>query len=79
MDELSDEFEAWCGGEGLADYTCDAQELLMVANAGMMQLTAEQRAWLNNFIERWDRQQALVDRLANLIDRNLEFLEQVTT
>lgn len=68
MEELADEFEAWCGGEGIPD-GYDAHELLLVASVGGLRLTDEQRTWLNDFIERWDRQQALVDRLADIIER----------
>jgi hypothetical protein len=63
MEELADEFEAWCGEQGI-EPMC-AHELLMIDGIGI-HLTQEQRTWLNDFIERWDRQQALVDRIGAL-------------
>lgn len=63
MDELSNELEAWCGEQGI-EPQC-ANELLMIDGIGM-RLTSEQRAWLTDFCERWDRQQEIVDRQERL-------------
>jgi hypothetical protein len=69
MEELANEFEAWKGEQGFAD-EYDANELLMMDGLlGGFRLTGEQRDWLKDFERRWDRQQALVDRLVELIER----------
>jgi hypothetical protein len=72
MDELIEEFEDWKRENKLTGkelgYIYDADDLLLVDGTGELPkpLTDEQRTWLRDFIERWDRQQKLVDHLAVL-------------
>lgn len=77
MEELADEFAEWKRENKLAGkdlgYQYDAEDLLLCDGTGELPrpLTAAERMWLNGFIERWDRQQALVDRLSALIGLGL--------
>lgn len=58
MDELTDIYTDWCEQNGLPKVAAEEQD--------WEKLTPEQHAWLSQFIEQWDRQQELVDRLAAL-------------
>jgi hypothetical protein len=56
MDELYDEYKAWCEEQNLPHVCVEEQQT-------SMSLTRDQRIWLMDFEARWDRQQAIVDRL----------------
>lgn len=75
MDELTDEYADWLEEHATDEWIrhdiqkMDAHEIMMVdaaVYAGTL-LTDDQRRWLRDFISRWDRQQALVDRLERLV------------
>jgi hypothetical protein len=66
MEELADEFKAWCEEHGLPHQ--DANELLLLDGTGKLHtpLSPAERYWLEGFIARWDRQQRILDRIAGL-------------
>jgi hypothetical protein len=75
MEELIEEFEDWQRQHDyvvkILGYDLCAHELLLVeavVHHGRV-FTPAHRAWLNDYIERWDRQQALVDRIGSLMER----------
>ena len=71
MEQLVEEFAQWKRDndihEGMTGFENDTNELLLMDYAEDEELlTGDQRTWLHDFIERWDRQQELVDRIAKL-------------
>ena len=52
LDHLSDLLETWCKSQSLEFISAD--DLLY---GYYQQLTIDQRAWLNNYIEIWDKTQ----------------------
>ena len=55
IDTLTSEFEVWVAEHGLGDLG-DALELLMFGDLG-----PDRRAWLADFVARWDVAQAAAD------------------
>lgn len=60
LEVMAAEFAAFTMGEDF-EGEGDALELLMVADGGEIALTADQRAWLEAFVERWNAAQAAED------------------
>ena len=52
LNHLSDLLESWCNSQQLEFFSAD--DLLY---GYYQQLTIDQRAWLNNYIEIWDKTQ----------------------
>ena len=58
LEDLTHEFQVWTGEQNLPEEG-DATELLLCAD-----LTADQRRWLSDFIDRWEAAQRIEDAAA---------------